>query len=161
MTSDDKESFAALFTSVSDELYRIAYIYLKNRDDSLDAVSEAACRCFKSRRSLKSPEHFRTWAVRVVINCSLDILRQRKRTVPLDEAVTPAVSGETDGSRALLEALLNTLSEREKSVIVLHELTGLSFREVARALKLPESTVKSIHYRAMNKLKREASSDEK
>ena len=85
LRSGDREAFMKAFSEVSGELYRVAYIYVRNNEDARDAVQETAYRCFRGIGKLKSPEYFRTWAVKTAINCSLDILRKNSRTVSLDE----------------------------------------------------------------------------
>lgn len=159
--SGDSEAFAELFKEVQEELYRIAYLYLKNEDDACDAVQETAYRCFKSIKRLKKGEYFRTWAVKIVINCSLDILKERRKTLPLedfshieDEKTTPEVSAE---AKDTLDRLLNLLDEGEKSVLLLKCLYELSFPEISKTLGLPLGTVKTIFYRSVSKIKRRAS----
>lgn len=158
----DQEAFMSLFSEVTDELYRVSYIYVKNSDDARDAVQETAYRCFKEIRKLKHIEYFRTWAVKTAINCSLNILRKGKKTVLIDNE--QFCSAETSPSpenavvaSVTLERLMNALNEREKSVVILRHLNGLSLEEVSKTLKIPLSTTKSILYRAMEKMRKEIS----
>lgn len=155
----DNEAFALLFKEVQGELYRIAFIYLKNRDDACDAVQEAAYRCFKNIRRLKKGEYFRTWAVKTVINCSLDILKKARNNLPLEdfcylEDVKAAPEASVE-SKDILYRLLSLLDEREKSVFILKCLYELSFPEISHTLRLPLGTVKTIYYRSLAKIKKE------
>ena len=161
LRSGDRDAFMTAFSEVSGELYRVAYIYVRNNEDARDAVQETAYRCFRGIGKLKSPEYFRTWAVKTAINCSLDILRKNSRTVSLDEKTdmpTEAPSPENAAvASALLERLMQALNEREKSAVVLRHICGLSLEETAKELKIPLGTVKTLLYRAMNKLRKECS----
>lgn len=157
----DGNAFAELFKQVQDELYRVAYLYVKNAEDARDVVSETAYRCFKGIKKLENGEYFRTWAVKTAINCSLDLLRKNRKTVPLedfcsieDERPSPESSAEAGDT---LRRLLNLLDEREKSVILMKYLYEMSFPEISKALGLPLGTVKTILYRAMQKIKKEDS----
>lgn len=156
----EERRFLELFEPVREEIYRIAYIYLKNPDDSKDVLQETAYKCFKSFKRLRQPEFFRTWAVRTAINCSLDMLKRRSRTVSLNESEFYGISASSPESetedRMFLEKIMNSLNEREKSVILLRHLYGLELKEISKALRLPLGTVKSTLYRAKNKLEKES-----
>lgn len=152
------KAFAELFSEVQSELYRVAFIYLKNRDDALDAVQETAYRCFKNISKLKNREYFRTWAVRTLINCCLNMIRSGKRTVPLDDApvISEGASCENSALASVtLGILMDKLDEREKSVLLMKHLYGMSFSEISKELKLPLGTVKTLLYRATDRLKKE------
>lgn len=141
---------------IGGELYRVAFIYLKNRDDALDAVQDAAYRCCKKIDTLKDRSLFRTWAVRTVINCCLDRLRKSGRTVSFDETgelSDPVSEEDAVVSRIALTDLIDRLDPPEKSMIILKHRYGMTFGEASEALKIPLGTAKSVYYRAVSKLK--------
>ena len=153
----DREAFSELFTSAENEIYRIAYIYVKNREDALDIVQETAYRCFKNVGTLRVGDYFKTWAVRIAINCALDHLKKSGRTVSLEEVGTFEEAGE-DLERAViakitLEDILELLDADEKSVILLKHRYGYTFAEIAAIMEIPLGTAKSVFYRAISKLK--------
>lgn len=155
--SGDRAAFAELFESVSQELYSVAFIYLRNEEDARDAVQETAYRCCRGIKKLRSAEYFRSWAVRTAINSSLDILRKRRKTVPLDDiSLSDGSSSPEEAAEAkeLLGLIMDRLNEREKKTVLLRHLCGLSLGEIAKAEKMPLSTVKSTLYRAVEKLKK-------
>ena len=57
----------------------MAYSYVKNEEDALDAVQNTVCKALESYRNLKNAEAVRTWFYRILINESIDIMRQRKK----------------------------------------------------------------------------------
>ena len=59
--------------------YRLAYSYLKDREEALDAVQTAVCRALEKQRELKDPEALRAWFYHILVNVCMDRLRQRKR----------------------------------------------------------------------------------
>ena len=153
----DREAFGEMFSSIEREVYRIAYIYVKNREDALDVVQETAFRCFKNIGNLKNAEYFKTWAVRIAMNCAVDMIRKNGRLTPLDDIGTVEEVSESAESEAIsritLEALLNSLNETEKSVLIFKHHYGYTFAEISEILGLPLGTVKSTLYHAIRKLK--------
>lgn len=73
------KAFCTLFQQYEQDLYRIAYVYVKNQNDALDVVQETAYRSYKSIKTLKEPTNFKTWLVRIAISCSIDLLRKQKK----------------------------------------------------------------------------------
>ena len=157
----DGEAFAELFSAVSDELYRVAFLYVKNREDAKDVVQETAFKCFKNIKHLRQGEYFRTWAVKTAMNCALDMLRKNRRTVSLEDFAVPPKTLESPENEVLasvtLDGLMNVLNEREKSVLLLRHMYDLSLPDIAKMLRLPLGTVKTILYRAIAKIKKENS----
>lgn len=155
----DISAFAEAFSEVEEEIYRVAFLYVKNRDDALDIVQETALSCFQNAKKLREAKYFKTWAVRIAINRSLDFLRKSGRTLPLGEDLSgvPAAGGDEAEAiaRITLEDLLNRLDEAEKSVILLKYHCGYTFSEIAKMLKIPPGTAKSVCYRAISKLRKE------
>ena len=62
--------------------YRLAYSYLKNREDALDAVQAAVCRALEKQDSLRDPDAVRTWFYRILVHECTDTLRRRKKETP-------------------------------------------------------------------------------
>ena len=63
--------------------YRLAYSYLHNREDALDAVQAAVCKALEKQDSLKDADAMRTWFYRILVNVCTDLLRGRKREAPI------------------------------------------------------------------------------
>lgn len=157
--ADLKAVFTEKFTEIERELYRIAFLYLKNRDDALDCVQEAAFKCYKGYRKLREPKYFKTWAVRITINCAKDILRSRGFEVSIEDvepAAEPSASAEQEVlSKLTLAEMLESLSETERGALVLRHVYGYGFGEIAEIMEIPYGTAKSVCYRAIEKLKKE------
>ena len=75
------------FTREQARFYRLAYSYLKNREEALDAVQTAVCRAWERQDSLRDPSALHTWFCRILVNACTDLLRQRGRVtyVPLED----------------------------------------------------------------------------
>lgn len=74
----DKKAFIKLFELCEEEIYRMAFIYVKNKQDALDIVQETAYRSFKCISNLKEPQYFKTWLIKIAINNSLELIRNRQ-----------------------------------------------------------------------------------
>lgn len=158
----DQKAFLKLFQEFEKDIYRTAYVYVKKQEDALDVVQETAYRAFKSIENLREPKYFKTWLIKITITCSIDLLRQRKRVVYLEPEITEQTQGEVDKDIPLsvtLKDLLDLLDEPEKGIIILRFYHGYTIREVAEFVELPLGTVKTILYRALNKLRQHVKED--
>lgn len=157
------KAFLTLFQKYEQDIYRMAYIYVKNQNDALDVVQETAYRSFKSIGTLKEPRYFKTWLMRIAISCSLDILRKRKNVVPLKPEFEEYLSDQVNEdiiSEITLKDLIDQLDNNEKSVILLRFYQGLTLREVSDTLQIPLGTAKTVLYRGLNKLRKNLKGDE-
>ena len=150
-----KQEFAELVTKHQPYFYKIAYRYVKNEQDALDIVSEATCRGLTHIDDLRETAYFKTWMTRIVMNTALEHLRKNSRQVFLADSVMehPAPPETEQESSLDLYTALDTLSDEEKSFIMLKYFKDYSFREIAALRKLPESTVKSKIYRCLTKMR--------
>lgn len=73
----NKVAFQELVLQEKDNLYRMAYIYMKNENDALDVVHESVFKAYKSIKKLKEPSYFSTWLTRIIINTSIDFLKKK------------------------------------------------------------------------------------
>lgn len=131
-------------------MYHVSWVMLGSSEDCSDAVQEALLRAWQKRHTLRSPEHFKPWLMRILINKCRDMLRQRKRTslFPLEEAADlPAAESSTE-----LMDVIRTLKPAWRTVIVLHYLEGCSVEEIALMTGAPTGTVKSRLKYAREKL---------
>ncbi len=148
-------------------IYHIALRTLGNRDDAMDMAQEAIIKIVRSIRGFKSDSTFKVWAYRITVNACLDELRKRKKrkTISLDayleasgrEIPDTAEAPETRlicaDLKVTLEKAIADLPEEYRAALVLRDITGLSYQEVAEALNISLGTVKSRLNRARNILK--------
>jgi RNA polymerase sigma-70 factor, ECF subfamily len=157
------KAFLKLFQRYEQDLYRMAFIYVKNQNDALDVVQETAYRSFKGIKNLKEPKYFKTWLIRIAISCALDILRKRKNVVQLKPELQEYISGSVNEDildEITLKDLIETLHEDEKSVILLRFYQDFTIKEISDTLEIPIGTAKTILYRGLNKLRRKLKGDE-
>lgn len=151
----DKSAFMALIEEYEDDIYRTAYVYVKNEHDALDVAQETAARAFSRISSLKEPEYFKTWLIKITINASIDLLRGKKKIVELQPEYHESIERKDENVplSLTLRNLLDDLSGREKGVILLKYYHGHTFTEISTILEMPVGSIKSVLYRALHKMR--------
>ena len=135
--------FDARVRAMEGSMYRTARAMLRNDADSADAIQSAVFTAWRRLPSLRDQEKLEAWLMRTLINACRDILRQRKRRkeAPLDAA---ASQGMEDERRDMdVQTALEALPEKYRLCVALHHLDGYTVPDIARMLRLPQSTVKS------------------
>lgn len=136
--------------------YRLAYSYLKNRDDALDAVQAAVCRALEKQDSLREAEAVRTWFYHILVNVCTDQLRRGKRVTLVPPEALDAGSYEdplpADGT---LAERVDALPVEVGTVVKLRFYEELSLKEISAVTGCNLSTVKSRLYSGLKKLRME------
>ena len=119
-------------------------------EDAQDASQEVFLRLYKNLHKVETSGNLSGWLYRVTVNVCHDANRKRRVSAPMEDAAElPALSADPQRTaiaterRRALEMSLRMLSERERAVLMLRDLEGLSTEEVARALGTTEATVRS------------------
>lgn len=167
----DVDAFSVLVDRYQDRIYSAVMNYVSDPDDAVDIAQEAFVKAYSKLGSFDSASALYTWLYRIAVNTAIDHLRKRKsrRVESLDDekytevgfepmSGDPSVDPEkmlvrSEQQRALRRAIAS-LSDKLRSVAVLHDVEGLSQEEVAEILKVPIGTVKSRVSRARAELRR-------
>lgn len=164
--SDRPGAFEALVERYQRRLYRLAFGYLRNHEDALDAVQETMTRIYLARGSYRPSAHPFTWSSRILANHCIDQIRHRRARPEesLDEAREDRPGRETRllasseeaplarqerrelGSR--LKAAIFTLPRRQREIFMLRHFAEMRLEEIARARGCALGTVKSSLHRA-------------
>ena len=75
----DEKAFLELFSMYENQMYRVAFLHVKNEADALDVMQEVAYHMFKNIRSVKNAEYFKTWLTRITMNCAVDHIRKNSK----------------------------------------------------------------------------------
>ena len=142
-----------------EQLYRVAFCYVKNSQEALDIVSESVYRGLIRLHQLREPARFDAWMKRIVIHTALDHLRKGGSYTLCSEEHLPELPADESALTAEdtldLYNALDTLAPEERSFIILRFFEEYSYREIAETLQMPESTVKSKLYRILEKLRKQ------
>lgn len=146
------------------QVYFTCLRMLGNEQDAQDCAQETMLKAFRSFDSFRGDSAFATWIIRIAMNCCNDFLRSKKNVVSLDglqedagfEAVDrgkgPYQQLEQKERMRLLHAALKQMKDEYRQLIVLRDMQGMSYEEIAEALSLSLGTVKSRLNRARNEL---------
>lgn len=136
-----------------DKLYRLAFIYVNNKDDSLDIVQDSIVKAYKSINKLKDLNALEKWINRILINTALDYLRKSSKIIYSDDILKNVELIENNNSD-LIESVDN-LQEDLKTVIILKYFHGYTINEVSEILEISVPTVKNKLHKALNFLRKE------
>lgn len=167
----DLDAFNTLILHYQDSVYNTALRILGDEDLAADAAQEAFISAFKSISFFRGGS-FKAWLMRTVTNACYDELRRRKRrpTTPLepdtedgeemdsprwlaDPSMTPDQKAEADELEHAIQHCLNNLPMDFKTVVVMADLQGMDYSEVAIAAHVPLGTIKSRLARARLRLR--------
>jgi RNA polymerase sigma-70 factor (ECF subfamily) len=171
----DMAAFRALVERHQRRAFAVAFALVRDENDARELVQDAFLRVFKSLHSFEGTSSFFTWLYRIITNLSIDLMRKPGRqTVELDEArldgddageVDASLLGRLDGAdpagvvrrreiAASLQAALDALPSYHRAVIVLREIEGMSYEEMAQAMGVSKGTIMSRLFHARQKLQR-------
>lgn len=146
----DDQAILELLEQDEEILYRTAFAYVQNEQDALDAMQELTYKTFKKIHTVKEPTYVRTWLMRVLINCCLDMCKKRQKIMVNSEqfAVNNTLSFE-------IQQMLVTLPLSEQQLIYMKYFQELKNKEIATIHQIPEGTVKSKLHAILKKLRKQ------
>ena len=149
----DPEAFSQLVERHQTMVYRLALGKTGSPQDAEEVTQTAFLKAWQGLRTFQGKAAFSTWLYRLTANAAVDLLRRRREpALSLDDPDLPPIPDQTPSPeelsmaaerRRLLWQAIDQLPESHRLPLVLRELEGLSYREIARALDLEEGTVKS------------------
>ncbi len=162
-------AFETLVLEYEKNVYNIALRMTGNSEDAADMTQEAFIKAYNSLQSFRGDSKFSVWLYRIVSNVCLDFLRSKNRrpTVSLsvedddgedaqldvaDESQSPELLLDRKLTRDSVRRGLDSLPPDYRQILLLREIQGLSYDEIAQALSLEVGTVKSRIFRARKRL---------
>ena len=153
----EKRALEQLLKLERDQLYRMAYTYLRNEEDALEVFQQTVLQAVESIHQLREPAYFSTWLTRICINFAITTLRKKKNVVMLEEVneqlVVKEQSEDLVHSMDIADAL-SKLPEKYKTVLLLRFYRDLSVKQIMEVLNCPEGTVKTNIHRGLALLKK-------
>lgn len=150
----DAQTFQQEAMKLERLLYHICYGMLHNQSDCEDAIQEALLRAWKNRHQLRDMAHFRSWLCRITANTCQDVLRKRQHEGVYCDAMADNQPTSIDWEKMALRDTLSALSPEVRVCMTLYYLDGVSVREVAQTLEIPEGTVKTRLMKGREKMSR-------
>jgi RNA polymerase sigma-70 factor (ECF subfamily) len=171
----DMSAFRRLVERHQRRAFAVAFALVRDENDAREIVQEAFLRAFKSLPTFQGGSSFFTWLYRIVTNLSIDLIRTwgrhpgdlEERSLDIDEGadVDPPCVGRPDGAdpvdvvrrgeiAARLQTALDALPSYHRAVIVMREVDGLSYEEMAQIMGVSKGTIMSRLFHARQKLQR-------
>jgi RNA polymerase sigma-70 factor (ECF subfamily) len=166
----DADAFRVLVERHGRPLFRLAYRMTGNQQDAEDIVQESFLRAYKQLARFDQRASFGTWLYRIAVNCSVDLVRARKRR---NELAAPAEAEVDDPTLALpshdpapdriamsgevrdrVAEAMTELSTAERTAFVLRHFEGMCIEDVSRVLGCQPGAAKHSVFRAVQKLRR-------
>lgn len=164
----DLDAFNQLVLTYQDTAYSVAYRMLRNQDAAADAVQDGFLKAYRALSGFQGG-NFRSWLLRIVTNTCYDVLRVRQRrgtdsiddlafaqdhnVYLIDHAERPEAYAERMELNQFIEAGIESLPPEQRTVLILCDIHGYAYDEIAEIVGLPMGTVKSRISRARARLR--------
>ena len=161
----DSNAFEELVLANQKNVYNLALKMLSNAEDALDISQEAFFKAYRQLDSFRGDSRFSVWLYRLTYNLCIDFLRKKPRSKVI--SITYQDEGDESSDieipdvrnlpednalrremRNTISASIDELGQSHREILVMREITGMSYGEIAEALNLNEGTVKSRLARA-------------
>ncbi len=151
----DKEALLNLIMFQKDQYYKLAYVYLNNKEDSLDALEDMIVILYEKIKTLKKIEFFYSWSKSILVNICRKKLKERKKIIFTDEQLleNETISEESIEDKLAIEFCINNLSLAQQETIKLKYYIDMDYSTIASMLNIPIGTVKSRLSISLKKLK--------
>ena len=166
----DATAYRGLVERYQGRIYNVIFGMVRNREDARDLTQDAFVKAYKNLHRFRFGSSFYTWICRIGMNVAIDHLRKQKvrKAQEFDDGIVTKEQGgvislahhrgspdkELERTRVHQQILaaLDTLPEQQRQVVVLREMEGMSYKEIAEVMDIPEGTVMSRLYYARKKL---------
>ena len=169
----DQQAFASLVERYQRKAFSVALGLVRDREEAMDIAQEAFVKVYKYLDHFKGDSSFYTWLYRITVNICIDHRRRRggdpKGQVEFDEAIRREDEGEVGvlGTRlgsnpqkaalrgelaGKIEEALQQIPENHRAILLLREVEGMSYEDLAKTLKIPKGTVMSRLFHARKKM---------
>lgn len=151
----DKEALIELIMDKKQDYYKLAYVYMKNKEDALDAMEDMIVILYENIHKLKKDDAFYSWSKTILVNCCKNAFKKNNRVISLED-IRDKVQEDYDNSKAsyneeieeknqqiIIEEYMSKLNKKHQEVIKLRYFLDLDYKTIASILKIPSGTVKS------------------
>ena len=164
----DREAFMEVVSLFQKKVFLLAFSFFQNREDAMDIVQETFLRFYQKIHSFEKGKNFQNWILQIAKNLCIDFYRKnyrRKREFSSDisiDGIKVSQAGESDYQHSsdikkIISHCLKKLSERQRMILVMKSYNQLKYREIAQIMGISLGTVKSLHFKAVQNLRKLAS----
>lgn len=141
----DKDALVQLIMARKQDYYKLAYTYMRNKEDALDVLEDMIVILYESIHSLKKEEAFYSWSKTILVNRCKKLLAKKRNLFSLDTVREEAIEGgfKEKDDQLILEKHLSKLNKKHQEVLKLRYFLDLDYKSISNLLKIPIGTVKS------------------
>jgi RNA polymerase sigma-70 factor (ECF subfamily) len=162
-----REAFGDLVSRYQARLYNAAIRLVDQQEDAADVVQDAFLNAYQSLHTFKGDAEFFTWLYRIAFNTAISLKRKKRAAVSLDavgpdggiepedqsEYIKPGAAIERTEEERQLQEALDRLSSEHREVLVLKDIEGMKYEDIAEILGVPIGTIRSRLHRARLELR--------
>ncbi len=156
----NKEALLQLIIADQDAYYRLAYSYMRNEHDAMDAMEDMIVTLYEKLDQLQKGEAFYSWSKTILVNRCKTLLRKKERFISLEDEREQSIAALTDDnpyryteSEMDMQLLLSHLNTRQREAIELRYVHDLPYQTIADMTGAPVGTIKSRISQSIQKLK--------
>jgi RNA polymerase sigma-70 factor (ECF subfamily) len=158
-----RDAFRCLVERHMKDAYNVAYSFVNDHHGAEEIAQEAFVRVYQAMDSFRGDAEFSTWLYRIVLNLSLNRIKQVRRrrehevSISTEDHVAPLEHSESMAGTEMtehIERALHELPTMQRAVVILRHVDGLSTKQVSRILRCSEGTVKTHLFRGLEKMRK-------
>ncbi len=161
----NQDAFRILVERYQDRLYNMVFHIVNDTEEARDVVQETFMQSYANLSRFRQSSRFYTWLYRIAYNIAIGMLRQRKRTVSMEHILEesgecfadpgdgPDIRSTKEEDARILWESIERLPLEYRTPLILREIDGMSYEEIAETLNVPVGTVRSRLHRARIALK--------
>ncbi len=158
----DIAAFEMIYKATSSFVYNVALRIIANREDAEEVTQEVFLIMHQKLKEFRFESSLKTWAYRITVNCALNFSRKTKSqensSVEYEDHLAPRVDAdvhkeiEKEHCDTAVDKILGSLNEEQRACVVLRNIEGLSYEQIAETLEVNINTVRSRLKRAREKI---------
>ncbi|MFE8699682.1 RNA polymerase sigma factor [Cytobacillus sp. FJAT-54145] len=156
----NKEALLQLIIHQKDDYYRLAYTYLGNQHDAMDAMENMIVKLYENIHQLKKESSFYSWSKTILVNDCKELIKKKEKVVLVEEW-NDHINHESLETNPILHSddkftiqwLLNQLNEQQAEAIRLKYILDFDYQSISELTQVPVGTVKSRIFEGLKKLK--------
>lgn len=156
---NNPEAFEELLLQYKSYLYKVAYTYVKDKENALDILQETSFKAWLNIHTLKDEEKFKSWITKILVNTALNYIKKESKVVCIDDenSIINSENLVSEKSISIEEKLdlykaIDLLKPKYKTVIILKYFNDMKIEDISYVLDMPANTVKSHLKRAKESL---------
>ena len=157
------ESFEEIYKRTAGFVYNVALRVVNNREDAQEVTQEVFLIIYHKLKKFRFESSFKTWIYRITVNTSINFVKRIRRTTNKMDAYEDEVAAKVlpndvhkdidkEHNNKIIEELLNAINPEQRACVVLRNIEGLSYQQIAQTLQININTVRSRLKRAREKL---------